>query len=112
MTLAEWVEKYEAKAEVFEFPAEGEMYFNPEEGFLCYRVVDNALYLDHCSVRSAEWLNEKAKEIGRAHGCKYLVTYTLRSPVAFAKLFHAHLLPDESKTLANGKWYWAFEELI
>lgn len=112
MTMQEWIERYEKKAEPFE-PEEGsEIFFRQDKGIVCYKVMGDTLYIDHTSTDDWKWGRDSMAKIARERGCKRLMTYVFRNPKAYARLTGAHLVPRESRYLANGKFYWAFEEVL
>lgn len=112
MTLAEWIKRYEDKAEPFVMEPGFSLFFDSEHGFLCWKVEGDTLHIDHTSTDDWAWMRGKVVGIAREHGCRRLMTFVFRNPRAYARLTGAHLLPGESRILANGKFYWAFEELI
>lgn len=112
MSISDWIKKYEGKTEPFIIQEGEELYFTPEHGFIVWRMIGDTLYIDHTSTDDVRWAREKCREIGKAHGATRMFTFTLRNPRAFQKITGAHFAPQESRTLANGVFYWAFEDVI
>lgn len=112
MTMQEWIDRYEAKAEKFSIDDDTHVFFSPEDGFICWQKIGESLYLNHTCVKDVEWARARAYELAKENGCRYLITLVKRNPVAYQRLTRAHFVPGESRRLANGEFYWAFEEKV
>ena len=110
MKMQEWVLKYEAKAEPFALEDGFQLFLDESKGFLCWKVVDDVLYIDHTSTDDQAWMHEKIRELGKEHGCRMALTYTFRDPRAYVRLTGAHVDLSESRWMRNGRFYWAFTE--
>lgn len=116
MTLNEWIARYEDKAERY-VPEEGSTrFFEPEHGFMDYIIKNEAIIVDHTCTNDIHYMHDKAREIGRAHGCTTLYTSTYRSPKAYMRLNVKDSVGGldlrQSGYRKNGKFYWVFEEVL
>ena len=112
-TFEEWKSWYEAHAESAD-PIDGaSLYFEPEHGFFYYKVFPGGvLYIDHFATDDYQYLFRRAREIARRLGCREVTTQTFHPAKAYARLSKAHLDLKYSVRGANGKWYWAFTEVL
>lgn len=112
-TFDEWKSWYEAHAEPA-YPIEGALlYFEPAHGFFYYKVFPGGvLYIDHFATDDYQYLFRKAREIARRLGCRKVTTQTFHPAKAYARLSKAHLDLKYSTRGANGRWYWAFTEVL
>jgi hypothetical protein len=112
MTLKKWIARYEAKTEPYKLEDGYKLYYEPDNGFITYKVEGDYLILDHCCVDHMDWAHAIARKIALEHGCHYIWTQTMRNPVAFCRHSHGHLRVDQSGYRHNGIFYWVFEERI
>lgn len=113
-TFEKWKSWYEAHAEPAD-PIEGaSLYFEPEHGFFYYKIFPDirAMYVDHFATDNYQYLFRRAREIARAAGCGEVITQTFHPAKAYARLSKAHLDLEHSTRGENGKWYWAFTEVL
>ena len=111
-TFQEWASYYERRAEPLEVPPGFSLLFEPENGFMYYRIEGDAVLVDHTATHDMDYWHERARKIARANGCHYVVTQTLRCPKAYARKSKAHLDLPRSGVRANGRFYWVFVEEV
>lgn len=112
MTFQEWASYYERRAEPLEKPPGYSLLFEPENGFMYYRIEGDAVLVDHTATHDMDYWHERARKIARANGKRYVVTQTIRCPKAYARKSKAHLDLLRSGVRANGRFYWVFVEEV
>lgn len=112
MTLLEWIEKYEKKAEPWDLQPGYSILYRSDKGFFNWRANGLAFDIDHTSTNDIKWMMDKASELAREHGCKFLRALTLHDPAAFMRLTGARLNMPLSGVRQNGTFYWCFEKEV
>lgn len=112
MTFEEWADYYERRAEPLEIPPGFVREFEPEKGFMFFRVEKDEVLIDHTSTHDIGYWQERAKKHARENGCHYIATQTTHCPKAYARKTHAHLDLARSGMRANGRFYWFFVEEV
>jgi len=115
VTLQDWIDRYEAKAEPVHFDG-WDVHFESDKGFLTSRVAGDVLFMGDCCGDFA-WIHDYCMERARESGCKTLATFTKRNPVAFLRKaysfgYDVHFDAGGSRFLANGLWYWLLTERV
>ena len=111
MTKSEWIKKYEDKAEPY-YELEPEGYtelFDPEKGYLYYKIEGNCITIGHCCTNDMYYWEKRVQEIANKYGCTTIKTITMRNPRAYIRMTGAHLDLINSGYRPNGLWYWAME---
>lgn len=116
-TLRQWIAKYEAKAEKLIILPGFSIYFEPEKGFFYWKVTYDTTHgkifeVDHTCTNDGKWAYNKAYEMAKEHGCKWIVTATSRDPAAYMRMYKCQPVLTHSGIRQNGVFYWVFKKLI
>lgn len=107
--MREWVGRYEKRTEPFVHYDGFTLLFDEAKGFMLWKAEGDTFWINHTSTSDMRWMHERARELARAHGCRRMRTYTMRSPKAYARATGAHLDVGGSR-VADGRFYWLLEE--
>jgi hypothetical protein len=112
MTLQEWIIKYQDEAEEFIKLPGFSIYYEPDNGFFCWRACNGVLEVDHCCTNDAIYMNNKAIEFAKQMLSKTLRTATNRNPATYMRFMKCAPNLSLSGIRPNGKMYWVFERKV
>ena len=110
MTIEQWIQKYEKRAEKFDVPPGYKIFYDTDKGFMLWRVYDEAIEIDHCCTNDINYMIRVAEQKARENGVNLIRTMTYKNPAAYLRLTKSHLDIGRSHVLANGLFYWCFEK--
>jgi hypothetical protein len=113
ITLAQWIKKYEEKAEEYKLLPGFTVYYDPDKGFFCWRAWQDVFEVDHSCTNDYRYFNEVANNIAKMYRCNIMRTATYRDPVAYWRLQRGSGINFAlSGIRPNGKFYWVFEKEV
>lgn len=112
MQLNDWIKKYEKKAEKFKVLPGFSIYYEPDKGFFCWKVIGNVFEVDHTCTNDVQHFYKVANDMAKEQGCILMRTQTFHNPSAYMRLSKARLNLELSGVRPNGKMYWVFEKEV
>lgn len=112
MTLQQWINKYERKAESYVVIPGFSLYFEPNKGFFLYAKIGDAFEIDATCTNDIHHFADVANKMAKQRGCRFIRTQTFHDPAAYMRLTKADINISLSGVRSNGRMYWVFEKKV